>query len=126
MAKKEKFVMEFPIRCSAKILFEFVSTANGLGEWFADQVDQIDKDFTFKWHGSKEYAEQIEFIENKCVRFRWDTMSDDEYLEFKIEKIDVTNTTVLILTDFAEPRDLKDQQLLWEAQIAELKHRIGS
>ena len=87
MAIKEKFVMEFPIRCSAKILFEFVSTANGLGEWFADKVDQTDKEFVFKWQGSAEYAELIEYDENKCVRFRWDTMTKEEYLEFKIEKI---------------------------------------
>ncbi len=126
MAKKEKFVMEFPMRCSAKILFEFLSTANGLGEWFADKVDQQDKKFVFKWQGSSEYADMVEYEENKCVRFRWDTMEKDEYLEFKIEKIDVTNATVLFLTDFAEPKNRKDQELLWETQIAELKHRIGS
>jgi hypothetical protein len=126
MAKKEKFVMEFPMRCSAKILFEFISTANGLGEWFADKVDQQDNRFIFKWQGSEEHAQLLAHEDNNTVRFKWDTMSDDEYLEFKIEKVDVTNTTVLLLTDFADKKDLKDQQLLWESQIAELKHRIGS
>ncbi len=126
MAKKEIFELEFPIRCSSKILFEFLSTPNGLGEWFADKVDQQDNTFTFRWKGSVEYAEQIELKENVSVRYKWDYMQEDEYIEFRIEHIDVTNETVLILTDFASPGDLNDQQLLWESQIAELKHRIGS
>jgi DNA-directed RNA polymerase specialized sigma24 family protein len=40
MSKKQLFTIEFPVRCSPGILFEFLSTASGLQEWFADKVDE--------------------------------------------------------------------------------------
>ena len=126
MSKKVKFTIEFPVRCSPAILFDFLSTANGLGEWFADHVDQIDKTFIFNWSGTKESADMIEKIENKLVKFRWENMAPSEYFEFKIERNDVINDTELIITDFADKNDVDSQRQLWETQVHELKHRIGS
>ena len=39
MSKKQKFTLEYPVRCSPTILYEFLATSNGLQEWFADKVD---------------------------------------------------------------------------------------
>ena len=50
----------------------------------------------------------------------------NEYFEFKIEKTEISNQTILIVKDFAEKNDVKDQSQLWEYQIKELFHRIGS
>ena len=44
---KQLYTLEFPVRCSPPILFEFLSTPAGLGEWFADKVDERDNIFYF-------------------------------------------------------------------------------
>jgi hypothetical protein len=53
-------------------------------------------------------------------------MEEDEYFEFRIEKSPVTNETILTITDFAEKNEVADQGLLWDAQIHDLMHRVGS
>jgi uncharacterized protein YndB with AHSA1/START domain len=126
MTKRIKYTLEYPIRSSAHILFEFVSTSNGLQEWFADEVDDKNKQFFFTWGGNTEKADLLHLVPEEYVQFKWHYMSAGEYLEFRVQKSDVTGGTVLIITDFAEPNELKDQQQLWDSQIHELKHRIGS
>lgn len=124
--KKIMYTLEFPIRCSPTILYEFLSTPVGLQEWFADKVDQRDHTFHFSWNGSVDTAEQTEAFENNYVRYRWDYYSDEEFFEFRIEQSPVTNETILRITDFADKIDLKDQERLWNSQVADLKHRIGA
>lgn len=126
MNKKTSFTLEYPIRCSAPILYEFLSSPSGLQEWFADKVDQRDNTFQFTWEGTTDKALMIESIENELVRYRWNSANGDEYFEFKITTSPVTNETILQITDFAEQYELKDQQLLWDSQINDLKQRIGS
>lgn len=124
--KKTMFTMEYPVRCSPAILFEFLSTPNGLQEWFADKVDQREDVFTFSWNGAGDEAERVAFAENEFVRYKWDYYNDDEYFEFRIDQSPVTNETILQITDFADKVDIKDQQQLWNTQVNDLKHRIGS
>jgi hypothetical protein len=126
MAQKIKYSIEYPIRCSPHVLYDFIATANGLSEWFADKVDNNKEKFEFTWNGNKEYAVLVESKHEQFAKFRWDYMSNDEYFEFRIVTSDVTSETELVITDFAEKNDLKDQQALWESQIHELKHRVGS
>jgi len=124
--KKSPFSLEFPIRCSPTILYEFLSTPVGLSEWFADKVDQKENKFFFNWNGAVDVAEQVEKVENEYVVYRWDYYNDDEFFEFRIEQSPVTNETILKITDFADKVDMKDQEQLWESQVSDLKHRIGS
>ena len=126
MAKRIKYNLEFPIRCSPNILFEFLSTPSGLGEWFAESVKQKDNVSVFHWKGSDEIAEMIAAEENEYVVFKWDWMDENEYFEFRVEKSPITNETILTITDFADSKELKDQEQLWQAQIQELMHRLGS
>ena len=124
--KKIMYSVEFPIRCSPAILFEFLSTPVGLQEWFADRVDQRDHKFFFTWNGATEWAEILENVENEFVRYRWEYYPSDEFFEFSIEQSPVTSETILRITDFAERSDIKDQEQLWNSQISDLKHRIGA
>lgn len=126
MSKKSIYTIEIPIRCSPTILYEFLSTPSGLQEWFADEVNQRDENFYFTWDGSVDEAELLGSEENVFVKFRWDYYGDDEYFEFRITQSDVTNETILQITDFADKYDIKDQQQLWNRQVNDLKHRIGS
>ncbi|HEX8357616.1 MAG TPA: START-like domain-containing protein [Segetibacter sp.] len=127
MSKKQLYTLEYPVRSSPSILFEFLSTAAGLGEWFADKVDENKEHvFTFTWNDSTEKAQLVDMQENKFVRFHWLTAPKEEYFEFEIDKSEVTNQTILIIKDFAEKKEIKDQSQLWEYQIKDLFHRIGA
>jgi uncharacterized protein YndB with AHSA1/START domain len=126
MAKKQLFTLEYTVRCSAQILYEFLSSPAGLQEWFADKVDEWDNVFTFSWNGSEEKAVLVDKELDKFIRFRWLTSAKDEYFEFKIEKAEISNQTILVIKDFAEKGEIKDQSQLWEYQVKELFHRLGS
>ncbi len=126
MSKKIRYTLEYPVRCSPGILYEFLSTSTGLQEWFADRVEDQDGVFSFAWNGSAEEAEVLESEENKSIRFHWVGSPKDEYFEFSIEKSEVTNLTILIINDFAEKKEIKDQSQLWETQVKELFHRLGN
>ena len=123
---KQLYTLEYPVRCSPSILFEFLSTPAGLQEWFADRVDERDNIFFFSWNGSSQEAEVLESQEEKFIRFHWLDAPKEEYFEFSIEKSEITNQTILIVKDFAEKKEVKDQSMLWDYQVKDLFHRIGS
>jgi uncharacterized protein YndB with AHSA1/START domain len=126
MSKKVLYRLDFPVRCSPGILFEFMSNASSLQEWFADRVDERDGVFSFTWDGSTQKAEVLEKVDNQYIRFRWLDGPEDEYFEFKIDRSEITNQTMLVITDFADKKDIKDQSQLWDYQLKDLFHRIGS
>ncbi|MBX2887141.1 MAG: ATPase [Ferruginibacter sp.] len=126
MSKKVLYTLEYPVRCSPGILYEFLSSPSGLQEWFADGVDERDGVFIFSWDGTEEKADVIEAEENKLIRFHWHSQPKDEYFEFRIDRSEVTNQTILVISDFADKKDIKDQSQLWEYQVKDLFHRIGS
>lgn len=126
MSKKVLYTLEYPVRCSPGILYDFLRTPAGLQEWFADKVDERDGVFSFSWNGTIDKAELLESEEDKFVRFRWNHMAKDEYFEWRIDKSEVTNQTILVISDFADKKEIKDQSQLWEYQVKELFHRIGS
>jgi uncharacterized protein YndB with AHSA1/START domain len=123
---KQIFTLEFPVRCSPSILYVFLSTPTGLSEWFADKVDERDGIFYFGWDGSVEQAEVIESETDKFIRYHWLSAPDGEYFEMRIDKSEITNQTILVIKDFAEKKDIKDQTLLWDHQIKDLFHRLGN
>jgi uncharacterized protein YndB with AHSA1/START domain len=126
MSKKQLYTLEYPVRCSPTILYEFLSTPAGLQEWFADKVDERDGIFYFDWNGSEDKAEMLDSEENRFVRYHWLHAPDEEYFEFRIDKSEITNQTILVIKDFAEKKDIKDQSRLWEYQVKDLFHRLGS
>ena len=42
------------------MLFQYLSTPSGLGEWFADDVNSRGENFTFIWDDSEENAKLIQ------------------------------------------------------------------
>ena len=126
MSKKQQYTLEYPVRCSPGILYEFLSTPSGLQEWFADRVDERDGIFSFSWNGSDETAELLESEEDKYIRFHWSHAPKEEFFEFSIEKSEITNQTILVIKDFADKKEIKDQSMLWDYQVKDLFHRIGS
>lgn len=126
MAKKQLFTLEYAVRCSPTILYNFLSTPSGLQEWFADLVNERDKMFVFSWNNVEEKAVVVEAHQDKSIRFHWINSPKDEYFEFEIDTTEITSQTVLLIRDFADKKDIKDQKQLWEYQVRELLHRLGN
>jgi uncharacterized protein YndB with AHSA1/START domain len=125
MTDKTKIQLEYVLNCSPKVLYNWLSTASGLSEWFADDVKVKGKIFTFIWEGSEQRAEMILHKENKLVRFAW-LDEDDSYFEFRITQDELTGDVSLIIIDFAEEDEFEGTKGLWDTQIADLKHMLGS
>lgn len=83
---KQLYTLEFPVRCSPSILYDFLATPTGLSEWFADKVDERDGIFYFAWDSNVEKAEVVETVEDKFIRYRWDGAPASEYFEFAIDR----------------------------------------
>lgn len=126
MTEKIKINLEYVINCSLKVLFNRLSTASGLTEWFADDVKVKGKKYTFIWEGSEQTAEMTLRKENRLVRFSWIDDEEDTYFEFKITQDELTGDVSLIVVDFADEGEQKESEGLWDTQISDLKHVLGS
>jgi len=124
---RSKFILEYNLNCSPKVLFSRLSTPDGLGEWFAEKVDASGDLFTFHWNSSTSKARLSAIKENKLVRFEWDDMENEEsnYFEFRINVEELTGDLALIITDFTEENDREDSVSLWDSQIMDLKRLLG-
>ena len=125
---KGKYVLEYSVRSSVGILFEFISTPSGLSEWFADNVNiRSGGFFTFFWDGSQQEAKIIGYKDLESIRFQWLDKNDGSYFEFRIQIDELTDDVSLMITDFAANNDeLQTNKLLWDNQVDELLHVIGS
>lgn len=122
-----KFELEYNLKCSPRVLFSRLSTPEGLGEWFADQVN-VDGDlFSFYWNSSESKARLSALKDNKMVRFEWVGMENEEsnYFEFRINIEELTSDLALIITDFSEADEKEDSIYLWDTQIQDLKRLLG-
>ena len=132
--QKEKITLEYIFKTSPGILFSRLSTASGLSEWFADDVNIKENIYTFMWDKTEQTAELLQKKENKTIRFRWlneedDTPTDNEesdYFEFKITVLELTGETALIVTDSVLPEEREDTIELWNEQIEQLRTKLGS
>jgi hypothetical protein len=128
MSDLVKYSIELSINSSVNVLYKRLSTPSGLAEWFADNVNLKDNIFTFFWDDSEQSAKLIKKKTNKFIQFKWlDDEYKDSYFEFNIQIDEMTSDVSIIITDFAEDLDEKEEQiLLWKQQIESLKRAIGS
>ena len=63
--QKQKIVMEFGLKSSPKILFSYLSSPNGLAQWFADDVAYKDGSYHFIWDNE---ALRAKMVSNKETR----------------------------------------------------------
>lgn len=107
-------------------MFQYISTPDALGEWFADNVNSRGKKFTFIWDDSEEVAERVSQKNDVFVKFKWEEDEDaDTYFELRIQVDDLTKDVSLLVVDFADEDEVEESKMFWESQIAELKHVIG-
>lgn len=129
MSVKKKIQLEYNINSSPKVLFNRLSTPAGLSEWFADNVNiDANKVFTFIWDGYEQKAEIVAMKDQTYIKFHWLDEDEEEnsFFEFRIEEDELTGDIALIITDFVDDDEKDDISKLWDKQITELKHIIGS
>jgi hypothetical protein len=108
------------------MLYQYITSASSLSEWFADDVNSRGKVFSFFWDGSEEKAELISTKNNQFVKFKWLDEDDDYYFEIRIAVDELTKDVSLLITDFSEEDEVEESKMLWESQIADLKQVLGS
>ncbi len=128
--EKTKFVAEYELRASPKMLFPYLSTASGLSQWFAAKVNTMpEQRLDFQWDNESHVAKQVSMRQNKGVRFEFvDTLengSENNYVDFRIDQSELTQATFLRITDFSTNPDEDDLQDLWDGLIDKLKEIVG-
>ncbi|MBT3418019.1 MAG: SRPBCC domain-containing protein [Flavobacteriales bacterium] len=122
-----KYTIEYPIKTSISILYRRLSTPSGLEEWFADSVNIKDGILIFSWEGSDQDAKVLKKKNDEFIQYQWlDDEDTERYFEFAIQVDEMTKDISLIITDFAEDEEEKEEGLLlWNTQIDNLKQAIG-
>ena len=128
---KSRFVVEFPINASPKILYPYLATASGLTQWFCDDVRYVEgQRLNFIWDQENHYAEISGQRLNKAVRFVFldehrQLMADANFLEFTLDSSQVTDEVYLRVVDYSASHDASEQQEMWESLVAKLRDQVG-
>jgi len=129
MSEKVRYEIEFPINSSPQLLYQYISTPSGLQEWFAKTVNSRGEFFTFEWDDTEENARLSSKKTGEKVKFKWidENKQDTEYyFELRILEDEITKDVSLMVVDFALEDEIEESKLLWENQVSDLKHVIGS
>ena len=129
---KQKFVGEYPINASREMLFPYLSTATGLCQWFADDVNinNIDKTLIFIVDGEERIAVIDSINKNRYVKFRFlmdgEKPKENDTLEFRLEVNDLTQEVFVRVEEYTESDDLEESYQIWDNLLAQLKEIIGA
>lgn len=129
---KQKFVGEYPINASRKMLFPYLSTATGLCQWFADDVNinNIDKTMIFILDGEERVAVIDSIKNNRYVKFRFpnedEKPKENDTLEFRLEINELTQSVFVRVEEFTDTDDLDESYQIWENLLSQLKEIIGA
>ena len=127
MSDRIKFEMEFPIKVSQRLLFQYLSTPSGLSEWFADNVNSRGEKFIFIWDDSEETANLVLKKMPEKIQFQWQEDQDTDYFfELRIQFDEITKDVSLIVTDFADEDEVEESKMLWTNQVSDLRKVLGS
>ena len=124
---RSRFEIEYTLNSPTRVLFERLSTPEGLSEWFADNVTVDGDVFTFYWDETEACARLAYVKDNKIVRFEWLDFADSQtnFFEFRIVIHELTGDTALMITDHADNDEIDEAKELWDTQISYLKKVLG-
>ncbi len=116
---------------SANIIWSLMSTPEGLAKWLADEVKRDGDTLTFTWgnpwsHHETRTASLIDKKDNEYIRLRWSEEEyRDTYLELRMEKSDITDDYILVITDYAPDGDTATLEDIWDANMEALHRSTG-
>lgn len=127
---KFNFVEEFRINASKKMLYPYISSASGLSQWFADDVN-VNEDgvFTIIWNGEENKARMVAHRMNSMVKFEFLPKHENDIkpnrLEFFLDMNELTQEVFIRVTDYSEMDDEEELHELWENLMNRLKEIVG-
>ena len=128
---KYKFVKEYEIKASVKMLYPYFSTASGLADWFAEKVKAIDpQTFEFHWDNEEHVGKIVAHRAGKSIKFEFvpekpEDTKDASYIEFKLDFNEMTSTTFIKVTDYSWETDLEELNKLWDGLVHTLRETVG-
>jgi len=129
--EKSKFSYEYEINASKKMLYPYFTTASGLAQWFADDVN-VDEDniFNFIWEGQDHKAKMVSHRTNSFARFVFletdkTESTDPDWVEFKIDLNELTQTSFIKINEYSDFDDKEEQAEVWEGLLHTLKETVG-
>lgn len=130
--KKQRLNLEYALRSSSpNIIWQLLSSAHGLEKWLADTVTRNGETMTFTWgepwsHHETREAIVTEEVKQQRIRLRWIDDTDEEaFWQMEMEKSDITNDYILIVTDYAEEGDLDSLRDIWDSNLERLHRKTG-
>ena len=129
---KQKFIGEYQINASRKMLFPYLSTATGVCQWFADDVNinNIDKTLIFILDGDERIAVIDSIKNNRYVKFRFlnedEKPKENDTLEFRLEINELTQSVFVRVEEYTDTDDLEESYQIWENLLSQLKEIIGA
>ncbi len=126
--EKIEYEGEYEINASKKMLFPYLSTASGLSQWFADDVNiNEDKVFVFVWDGEETKAKLVSQRSNSHVKFEFFSKENNEEpntLELRLEQNEITQSVFIHVKDYSDMVEDEAREL-WDNLIHDLKEIIG-
>jgi len=128
---KTKFVHEFEINASKKMLYPYLNTASGLSQWYADDVNvDEDKLYHFFWEATDHKAKLVAHRTNGFVKFEFlgdngEMDEDPDFVEIRLEENELTQSVYLKVTEYTEFDDKEEQKEVWENLLYTLKELVG-
>jgi uncharacterized protein YndB with AHSA1/START domain len=136
---KFEYNAEYEIRAAVKMVYPFISTPQGLEEWFADRVEVLnDKFLNIHWDNEQHMAKIVSQRNNSMIRYQFvDSMEDAKtktkaqkkdanFLELKLNYSELTDTTYLVIMDYSEMDDSEVLEELWDGLIETLREKLGA
>ena len=124
----EKIHLEFPLNSNSRsMIWDRVGTTGGMEAWMADRItEDAEGLYTFSWGGGEtRHAELVAKRIGTYVRFRWTDESPKTYWELRITFSEMTNTSVLEVTEQTDDEDTEGLIQLWESFAEQLSRRGG-
>lgn len=123
---KKKLLFEYDMKSApVALLWNYITTENGLNQWFADDVKIENKNYVFTWGKSSQTAHLLGSRTGMYIKMRWEDDLPGVYFEMRITVNELTDTTMLSITDFAEDGEEDEVEDLWTSQIESLKRLLG-
>lgn len=129
MSSKVKYDLEIPFHASPSMIFQYISDATCLSEWFADKVTTKKDIFSFTWDDDTKFAKLHSSKYNERVKFIWldeNLKETDYYFEIRILEDEITNDISIYITDFAFIDEVEEEKQLWNNFINDFKYIIGA
>lgn len=103
-----------------------ISTARGLSEWFAPRVDITKKTIHIFWdeQGDDRVATIHKREVDKLIEWRWND-DPESYIRMEIVTTELSTSSSLIVTDYDKGLDLESLEQIWEVHEERLYASLG-